>query len=156
MISRLLGLDQEGPITYFDWFFRHPWGGVGVMLLIAAAIAYSVFMYRREKTLSLPRRLFLATVRATLYSLLAVMLLEPVLGFEMQVKIRRSLLVMLDTSQSMGIKDPRKTPAEIEEAAKALGAIDFKDTAMAVSEKARQDALDAGLPLQPQENAVSR
>ncbi|MFB3891166.1 MAG: VWA domain-containing protein [Phycisphaerae bacterium] len=143
MIPRLIGLDQEGPITFFEWFLRNPWGGVVALVLIAAAVVYALYMYRREKSLPVRRRLFLGTLRAVLLAVIICLLFEPVLGFDMQVKLRRTLLVLFDTSESMGIRDARKTPKDIEDAAAALGKVGFGQPYMPISEKDRQDVANA-------------
>jgi len=124
-LGRLLGIDNVGPVTYFEWYLRHPWPRIVVLLLVLAAVAYVAVIYRRERALSRGRKVFLGALRGILYAVLLVLLFEPVLGIEMRVKLRRSILVLLDASESMGIHDRRGGRRQLEEAALALGKAPF-------------------------------
>lgn len=134
MLTKLLGIPDDGPITYIDPYLRGPWPKLVMVLLIVLGIVYAFYMYRKEAGLTVRRRVSLAFVRAAMYSLVILLLFEPVIAFEMQARIRRSLLVMVDTSESMNIKDPRRTPQEIEQAAQALGKVRPGEPAMGLSE----------------------
>ena len=140
MISRLLGLRQDGSISYFDWYLRHPWPALVLLGLILAAVLYAFYLYRKEATLTLWRRISLATLRSVLYAIIIVALFEPMLAVEMEVKIRRNLLVLVDTSQSMAIQDVRKSQNDIEQAAQALGKAPYNQAVVSLSESDRQAA----------------
>ena len=43
MFTRLLGLEEVGPVTYFEWFLRHPWPSFVVLVLILAAIGFTIY-----------------------------------------------------------------------------------------------------------------
>ena len=143
MLTKLLGIPDDGPITYIDPYLRSPWPKVALVLLIVLGIAYAIYMYRKETSLTLRRRMSLALVRGAMYTLVILLLFEPVIAFEMQARIRRSLLVLVDTSESMGIKDPRRTQQEIEQAAQALGKVGFDETALGLGELERQAVASA-------------
>ncbi len=130
--TNLLGLEEVGPVTYFQWFLRHPWPGFVVLLCIGAAVAFAARLYWRERGISLGRRIFLGALRAILYTLLILLLFEPVFAIEMSVKLRQSLLIVLDTSESMNIPDARKKERELEEAAMAMGKLPFDKSATQV------------------------
>jgi len=142
-LTRFLGLEEVGPVTYFEWFLRHPWPSVVVLVLILIAIGFTVAVYRGERGISKTRRYLLGAFRAVLYTVLIVMLFEPVFGIEMTVKLRESILVLLDKSESMAIRDVRKRQAELEEAALALGHLPFDKTAYALPAQARKEAEEA-------------
>ena len=144
MLERLLGLDEVGDVTYFELLLRSPWPRLVVLALILVAIAYAIFLYRRETSLPRRGRVVLGVCRAAVLSLLVLALFEPILGLEMTVKQRRTLLVLLDTSESMTTRDPRRTEDELKDAALALGSVPFADAAKPLPESARVDA--AGAP----------
>ena len=135
MLTKLLGLDEVGPITYFEFLLRHPWPGLVALVLVAAAIAYAAFLYRRERSLPVGRRVLLGVLRAAVLGLVMLLVFEPILGLEMIVKLPRTVLVLLDTSESMGFHDPRQTETELKDAALALGKIPFEEASRALPEK---------------------
>ncbi|MFW6163007.1 MAG: hypothetical protein ACODAJ_09575, partial [Planctomycetota bacterium] len=143
MLGRLLGIDDAGPVTYFDYALRHPWPRIVVLLLVVAALGYVAWIYHRERTLSRGRRIALGVCRGILYALVIVMLFEPVLGMEMQVKVRRSLLVLLDRSASMAMHDRRSGRKQLEDAALALGKVPFDQPSKPLSAKDRAEAANA-------------
>lgn len=143
MLRKLLGISDDGTITYIEPYLRSPWPTLVMVLLIALGIAYAIYMYRKESSLSFRRRLSLAIVRSALYTFVLVLLFEPVVAYEMQTNQRRSLLVMVDTSASMAIKDARRTPKDIEEAAQAMGKLNFGEGIINLSEIDKQSAANA-------------
>jgi hypothetical protein len=143
VLERLLGLDEVGDVTYFELLLRSPWPRLVVLALILAAIAYAIFLYRRETSLPRRGRVVLGVCRAAVLGLLVLALFEPILGLEMTVKQRRTLLVLLDTSESMTTRDPRRTEDELKDAALALGSVPFADAAKPLPESARVDAAGA-------------
>ena len=107
----ILGFDPEripdGAETDFI-FTRAPqsWG-VFVLLAVVAAIIYGVvFLYRRE-TDTAPRgaKLLLATIRAAVVIVLALVLIGPALAISQRRTVQPYVLVLLDESQSMSIQD---------------------------------------------------
>jgi len=142
--TKLLGLEEVGPVTYFEWFLRHPWPAVAVLACIAAAVGFAAWLYWRERGISRRRRIALGALRAALYTLVILLLFEPVFGIEMAVKLRESLLVLVDNSESMGIRDARRREREIEEAAMALGRLPFDRNAPRVMDaRTRADSAAA-------------
>ncbi|HUT32412.1 MAG TPA: VWA domain-containing protein [Planctomycetota bacterium] len=141
--TRVLGLEEVGPVTYFEWFLRHPWPSIVVLLCIVAAVAFAARLYWRERGISRRRRIFLGIFRGILYTILILLLFEPVFGIEMSVKLRQSLLVLLDTSESMGIPDARKKERELEEAAMAMGKLPFEKGSQPMDARTRTEAAAA-------------
>lgn len=111
-----------------DITFRHPWPKGLLVVLIALAILVPLFLYGRERALSPVKRIFLGSLRTVLFLLLLLLLLEPVATETRRVTVPGNVLVMLDVSESMLFKDDRKRPADIEDAAIALGKMGFKDS----------------------------
>jgi len=136
MISRLLGIKD---LTYVGAYLRHPWPAVVVLLLVLAAAAYAAFLYRTERTVSRGLRLFMGAFRALLYAVLLVLLFEPVLGLESTTKVRRNILVLLDSSESMGIRDQRRTEPDLVDAALCLGKIPIDKARPELSPKVRAE-----------------
>ena len=139
-LTKLLGLEEVGPVTYFEWFLRNPLPSVVLLVLIVAAVAFAAWLYHRERGISKRRRVFLGVLRAMLYALVLVLLFEPVFGIEMSVRLRPSILVLLDASESMDIHDARRRERELEEAAMALGKLPFGKTSQVMDAKTRSEA----------------
>ena len=143
MIERLLGLDDVGPITYYEFLLRSHWPRLVVITLVVLAAAYGLYLYRKERALSHGRRYFLGILRAMVLALVVVYLFEPILGLEMSVKLRRTLLVLMDTSESMSVRDPRQAEDDLKDAALALGRIRPEDLSAPLPEAARSAAAAA-------------
>ncbi|MBM4018097.1 MAG: hypothetical protein FJ288_07165 [Planctomycetes bacterium] len=143
MIEQLLGLDEAGPVTYFEFLLRSNWPRLVILALAAAAVAYAVYLYRKEQALTRGRRIVLGVLRAAVLALLVLLVFEPILGLEMSVKARRTLLVLLDTSESMSTRDPRQSEEELKDAALALDKVRYDDAAQ-LTETARAAAAAAG------------
>lgn len=74
-------------------------------IVAAAAVALVVLLYRRESTLSRGRRILLATLRLGGLAVVVWMLLDPRLLTEIRLERPGHLLVLVDTSASMGRSD---------------------------------------------------
>src|SRR5271170_6892099 len=82
------------------------WAFFAFVALVALVI-WSYFRY--GSNLGHFSRLVLIILRSLLFALLLILLVRPFLLVTLEEKIRRPLLVLLDTTQSMGIKDHRVT-----------------------------------------------
>lgn len=125
-------------------FFARPVGVPAMFGLLAAVLALSFYLYRQSWGLRPLSRIFLAGARFTTLALIATILLEPTaLVSETQTR-QRALPVLMDISESMGMRDPRKRPQDLIEAAKSLGHLTNKDvtdadrTAMSLDADQRQ------------------
>ena len=122
---QLLGMESEGAnVSGVSVALQ---GGVstGWMLLLGAALLGVTFVSYRWLPAEVTRfrRIMLTGLRLLFFSLLLLLLLMPVVRFELKRQERMSLLVLADTSQSMALAEPRSEPLDIRRAALALGAI---------------------------------
>lgn len=138
LYENLLGLDDAARVTYFEWYLRSGWPSGLAVVGIVAAVAFAVWLYRRQGALRRPGRVTLATLRAIVLALIVLMLFEPVFGVEMEVKLRRLVLMLVDTSESMQVRDKRESQSDLRGAAMAAGYIDFDDAAPGIPVRARE------------------
>src|SRR5688572_8534069 len=103
-------------------------GGIGagwiifLLVLLGGAIYW---MYRQTPVPISPRRKYtLAALRIAFIALVLALFLRPVLALTVEGSIRRLLVVLVDTSASMQIRDPRLDAPEQKRAAIARGALD--------------------------------
>jgi len=103
-------------------------GGIGagwiifLLLLLGGAIYW---MYRQTPVPISPRRKYtLAALRIAFIALVLALFLRPVLALTVEGSIRRLLVVLVDTSASMQIRDPRLEAPEQKRAAIARGSLD--------------------------------
>src|SRR2546421_11516120 len=84
--------------------------GVGWFLFLLLGVAAALFcMYRNGPLhLSVIRRSTLAALRMGFVGLVLLLLMRPILSFTVEGSVRRLLVLLIDTSASMQIKDPRR------------------------------------------------
>ena len=143
MLEKILQLEGAGQLDRLQWQFRLNWPRVVLAAAIVAAIVYAVVLYRRERSLTRTRRAVLGTLRAAALAVVCVLLFEPVLAISTVVKLPRTILVLLDLSESMNIRDKRRRPADQREAALALGGMAYGDANASVPEEAIASAANA-------------
>jgi uncharacterized membrane protein len=120
----LLGIDRGGMEAAEATFSLKsaPALWIAILIIIPAVLAASIWIYRREGGAAAPRaRFLLGLVRAILLLWIALLLCEPVLYLE-RARHRRSVVaVLVDQSQSMGIRDRIADPDERVRVARAVG-----------------------------------
>src|SRR5258706_5324744 len=127
-ILRLFGLKTTGAGKITDTAVN--FHGIYPLYVFIAAIVLTllvVWMYRRSaEHLSTFRKITLATLRGLFLLLILGLLLRPVLTIAFEQTVRRTLLVLIDTSQSMGeLKDKRSdSPDDLKRVAIAKNVID--------------------------------
>jgi len=92
------------------------WSWIAFLAFAFVLILWVSYRWLPEE-LSGRRKTILVILRATFLTLLLGILLGPVLSLELSRKVRRTLLVLIDNSQSMSIADPRVTPDDVKRAA---------------------------------------
>lgn len=92
-----------------------------IFVVLVAALSWSYLRFAP----ALPRfaRVGLIILRSLLIGLLLLLLVKPILLITLEEKIRRPLLILLDTTQSMGLSDRRENPDDLARAAIAKGVI---------------------------------
>ncbi|MDF1712962.1 MAG: hypothetical protein P1U90_12040 [Akkermansiaceae bacterium] len=107
--------------------WARPLSTAALIAIFAGIVVLSIFVYRKGWGLPLWLRVFLAVSRILVLALIVATLLEPTaVRTESQTRVR-SLPVLLDISESMSMKDQRKRPGDIVEAAAALGMVSLED-----------------------------
>jgi hypothetical protein len=94
---------------------------VGAMV---AVVLWSIYLYRKPRGLPAGVRWGLLAVRIIVLGLIVAALFEPAAVVERTAQTKRRLAVLVDVSQSMSIRDQRKRPADIVDAAVALGMLE--------------------------------
>ena len=105
--------------------FRSALGTGWFVLLVILAVGLIYWLYRSSPVTVAPwRRHTLTALRVLFVVMMLALLLRPVLAFTVEGSIRRVLVMLIDGSSSMQIKDPRLTPNDQRRAAIARDIID--------------------------------
>ena len=124
----LAGLGDEATDEKFELeFLSLPTGGVGLALLLGflAVAAGIYFIYRRDAgRLSPGKRLTLATLRIAAVASVALILLEPSYTKVRKVTRPGEVILLIDSSQSMGHKDSYSRRPELAMQWKKIGIVD--------------------------------
>src|SRR4051812_5287215 len=101
---------------------------VDPMWIILAAVILGVMvflMYRKAAPDITPfKKYLLATLRTVFLFLILLMLLRPVWAFVIESSIRRELVILVDSSTSMKVEDPRSDTDDLKRVAIAKGQLD--------------------------------
>lgn len=127
-----------------ELMWGRPVSFVLIMAVLAAVVILTAFLYMRQRGLPNLIRFGLAAARLVVLLLVVAALFEPTAVIERARKIKRRLPVLIDVSASMSIKDQRKRPADVVEAAVALGMLpvsatsDVNSASMTLGSKQRE------------------
>ncbi|MDP6357751.1 MAG: hypothetical protein QF473_21715 [Planctomycetota bacterium] len=117
-------------------FWARPLSTAGVVGAFVAVVALTVFLYRRRQGLPPWVRMVLAVSRLVALSLIVAVVLEPTVTVKRTRTMNRRLPVLIDVSESMSVKDQRKRPEDIGEAAAALGILPLSASSEEISRAA--------------------
>ncbi len=136
----ILGFDEV--------FWARPLSTPLMVAVFAAVVLLSVFLYRRAWGLPMWLRVLLGAARLVALALVVASLFEPTGVVSESHTQARTLPVLIDVSESMSMKDPRKTPQDVADAAAALGMLEGGDlepdeVAMRLDSDQRQAILSA-------------
>ena len=94
-----------------------------VFVGVAAALVWGVFWLYRREIVACPRRvrLLLAVLRSAVLLVLAAVLLGPALAISLRQQLRPYVLVMLDESASMALRDRYQDDEAVRPVSAALG-----------------------------------
>ena len=93
-----------------------------------AVVVLTIYLYIRRQGLPLKVRMPLALARLIVLSLIVASLFEPAAVVTETHTAKRRLAVLVDVSKSMSIKDQRKRPEDVVEAATSLGFLPLSQT----------------------------
>jgi uncharacterized membrane protein len=96
---------------------------VFVGMILGAFVWWSYYKQEAHATLPLRRRRLLAGLRMTLLGLIVLLLLRPVLALDLEEHIRRTVLLLVDSTKSMNIRDQRIDDIDQKRAEIGMGAI---------------------------------
>ena len=103
------------------FFLGTSWPLWAIALITALAVEFIVFLYRYEKgAVSLAKGRWLTALRLTALAVLVWMLLQPVFSRMVTRELEREVVVVMDDSASMHLKDEGETVTRYELAASAL------------------------------------
>jgi len=125
MLKRVLGINPQDTLQILDFHFRSNWPMWLLVALLLAGTGYALALYLREARLGAFSRGLLSVCRVGVLSIILFILFEPVLGVAVTSSTSPNVLVLVDGSSSMSIRDTRKDPAQLEDAALALGRLNF-------------------------------
>ena len=114
-LLKLLGtpVSDALSISQMSLAFR---GGMGMPWIILAAVVLGALTWwsyaATPEVLSRSRKYLLTSLRLLFFALVLGLLMRPILALTVEGSIRRSLIVLLDDSSSMQIKDPRLDAAD--------------------------------------------
>ncbi|MEO0474470.1 MAG: hypothetical protein AAF085_00680 [Planctomycetota bacterium] len=108
-------------------FWARPLATPLMVAVFLGILVWSVFLYRRSWGLTPWLRYTLGVARLVVLLLIVAALFEPMAVVRETLTQQRSLPVLVDVSESMSIKDPRKRNEDLAEAARALNLIDSTD-----------------------------
>ena len=121
LLARMLDLDSGSTLDAWNLSLQSGWPvAVLIFLLIIAAVG-AVLLYLREKAVHPPVRMMLAVIRMLAGAVLLIMMFRPVIEATITRLKQSTVLVLLDRSNSMNIRDTRKESADLVEAGITLG-----------------------------------
>ena len=125
LLFRLLGLDAQSVIESWTLRFRADWPLVLLGLGVVAAFVAATFLYRRETALGRVGRIMMILARTMAVAVVLVMLCRPMAQVKIRQTVKPTVLLLVDDSASMNIRDTRKDVATLTEAGMALGKLPY-------------------------------
>lgn len=127
LLLKLLGvhLDHAGNISHPSLAFRggvSPWWVLLAIVILGALVAW--MYYTTARYVSATKRLFMTALRTLFLLFLLGLLLRPVLAFTIEGSIRRTLILLVDTSKSMSLAEKREQPDDLKRVAIARGLLE--------------------------------
>lgn len=110
-----------------DFFWARPLSTPLMIAVFVGVLLLSIYLYRRPWGLPTWLRIVLGVARLGALALVVASLFEPTGVFTETHTQARSLPILIDVSESMAMKDQRKTSEDIADAAAALGMLDDQE-----------------------------
>lgn len=129
-----------------EYFWARPLSTPLMIAIFVAVVLLSLYLYRRSWGIPMWLRISLGVARLVALALVVASLFEPTVAVKETLTQSRSMPVLIDTSESMSMKDPRKQTKDVAAAAYALGMVkeeglDADEIAMMLSADQRQTIL---------------
>ncbi len=121
MLEKLLNLNQGEELVDIQLLMRGSWLMLAVLVL--AAILYTVFSYRSVRKVPTRGRKFIVLCLMIVLALLITIVAMPAAKVRYTKDYRPTMLMLVDTSRSMGVEDKRVTQEAVEEALRILGEV---------------------------------
>ena len=138
LIDKLFGIDR-GVVGGWDWnlTWRHlPDLWILSLIIIPAVLLGAYLIYRKEgQSASVGTKIFLACLRAALILIILMILFQPVIVWEKTVKRESVVILLVDESSSMSIKDKFSDPVQRQRLAELVGLVGPKGQPTLTSEK---------------------
>ena len=112
MLNYLFGIESGETLTDLTIRFGHGWG-IGLLLLLVG-VALTVYLYRKVDP-GERRRKIMASAHILAVLMLVLILLKPAIDYQVSKPFRSTIMILLDTSESMAIADSRTSEADIAE-----------------------------------------
>jgi hypothetical protein len=123
ILQKLLGLDESvlKPEATLDLRFAQAWPLWVTLLILVSILIYSAVIYKKEgRPVGPGMRAFLGALRVVVLIMLVLLLCEPILAVEEVELTKPYVIFMVDTSQSMDLKDRFPEEEEVKRARAAL------------------------------------
>lgn len=121
-----------------QFFWARPIATPLMIAVFVGVVCWSMFLYRKSFGLKPWLRYTLGIARLVVLFLIVASLFEPMAVVRETYTTQRGLPVLVDVSESMSIKDPRKRSEDLAEAAQALNLIDLSDDDVALNLDSKQ------------------
>ncbi|MEC9123214.1 MAG: hypothetical protein VX969_03640, partial [Verrucomicrobiota bacterium] len=104
MLKNLFDIGPDENVSDFEFIFQSEYWGLALALFIGL-IAFAFYLYRSESWLARNRRLIMGSCYVLAGFLIVLLLLEPALLLKSSRSQKSNLIVLLDVSESMSIRD---------------------------------------------------
>lgn len=104
MLRNLFDIGPGEKVSDFEFIFQSEYWGFALLLFIGL-IAFAFYLYRSESWLARNRRLIMGSCYVLAGFLIVLLLLEPALKLKSTRTQKKNLIVLLDVSESMSIRD---------------------------------------------------
>jgi len=121
MLENLLNLNQGEELIDIQLLMRGSWVMLAVLLL--AAVLYTVFSYRSVRKVPSKGRKLMVLCQLIVLAILVAIVAMPAAKVRYTKDYRPTMLVLVDTSRSMGVEDKRITQETLDEALKILAEV---------------------------------
>jgi uncharacterized membrane protein len=121
LLDKLLNLEDGQRIIDMQLLMRGSW--VMLVMLLIATVLYTAFSYRSVRKVPTKGRKLMVLCQLIVLAILIAIVAMPAAKVRYTKSYRPTMLVLVDTSRSMGVQDKRATQEALEEALKILAEV---------------------------------